>query len=107
MRSGMGRKRRTCSGERKRRRRKAGANGHPRVSYTSTPTDSTNGSDLSSYTPKNSVDFSAWQEHKLDQPSFPGDSNSQGAEVSSEEVMLTPADGSSLSDFSSEPALYF
>ncbi|XP_035247208.1 taperin [Anguilla anguilla] len=79
----------------------------PRVSYTSTPTDSTNGSDLSSYTPKNSVDFSAWQEHKLDQPSFPGDSNSQGAEVSSEEVMLTPADGSSLSDFSSEPALYF
>ncbi|XP_061117975.1 taperin [Conger conger] len=82
----------------------------PRASYTptnSTPNAGTNSSDLSSYTPKNSVDFSAWQEHKLDDPSFPGDSNAQGTGGSSEEVMLTPADSSSRSDFSSEPALYF
>ncbi|KAI1905100.1 hypothetical protein AGOR_G00012450 [Albula goreensis] len=79
----------------------------PRPSYTSSPENSTNSGDLSSYTPKNSVDFSAWQEHKLDDPAFPGDSNSRRTESSSEEVMLTPADSSSLSDFSSEPALYF
>ncbi|KAG7476456.1 hypothetical protein MATL_G00083190 [Megalops atlanticus] len=76
----------------------------PRPSYTSSPTNS---SDLSSYTPKNSVDFSAWQEHKLDDPALQGDSNSRRAELSPEEVMLTPADSSSLSDFGSEPALYF
>ncbi|KAJ8346993.1 hypothetical protein SKAU_G00283940 [Synaphobranchus kaupii] len=79
----------------------------PRASYTSSPTNGTNSSDLSSYTPKNSVDFSAWQGDKLDDPSFPGDSNSRGTELPPEEVMLTPADSSSLSDFSSEPALYF
>ncbi|XP_036385312.1 taperin [Megalops cyprinoides] len=79
----------------------------PRPSYTSSPTNSTNSSDLSSYTPKNSVDFSAWQEHKLDDPALQGDSNSRRTELSPEEVMLTPADSSSLSDFGSEPALYF
>uniref|UniRef100_A0A671SX11 Taperin n=1 Tax=Sinocyclocheilus anshuiensis TaxID=1608454 RepID=A0A671SX11_9TELE len=55
-------------------------------------------SDLSSYTPKHSVEFNAWQEHKLDE---------SDTSQSTEEVMLTPADSSSLSDFSSEPALYF
>uniref|UniRef100_A0A3Q4BB42 Phostensin/Taperin PP1-binding domain-containing protein n=1 Tax=Mola mola TaxID=94237 RepID=A0A3Q4BB42_MOLML len=52
----------------------------PRASFTSSPTHS---SDLSSYVPKHSVDYTAWQEH------------------------LTPADSSSLTDYSSEPALYF
>ncbi|KAJ8286803.1 hypothetical protein GJAV_G00043440 [Gymnothorax javanicus] len=82
----------------------------PRASYTSTPTNGTSGSssgDLSSYTPKNSVDFSAWQERKHDDPSLAGELNSQASEPPGAEVMLTPADSSSLSDFSSEPALYF
>lgn len=42
-------------------------------------------SDLSSYTPKHSVDFSAWQEKKL---SDSGDANSQPA-VMSDEVMVS------------------
>uniref|UniRef100_W5LXB2 Taperin n=1 Tax=Lepisosteus oculatus TaxID=7918 RepID=W5LXB2_LEPOC len=80
----------------------------PRPSYTSSPTHSPNTStDLSSYTPKHSVDFSAWQEHKLEDSVSLGDPSSRRAELSAEGVMLTPADSSSLSDFSSEPALYF
>ncbi|XP_016354374.1 LOW QUALITY PROTEIN: taperin-like [Sinocyclocheilus anshuiensis] len=75
----------------------------PRASYTSSPTHSNNITDLSSYTPKHSVEFNAWQEHKLDESAHQGEDTSQ----STEEVMLTPADSSSLSDFSSEPALYF
>ncbi|KAK3509056.1 hypothetical protein QTP70_018798 [Hemibagrus guttatus] len=79
----------------------------PRPSYTSSPTaHSPISTDLSSYTPKHSVDFTAWQEKKLSDSTDSGDANSQHADVS-EEVMLTPADSSSLSDFSSEPALYF
>ncbi|KAM9440290.1 taperin [Clarias gariepinus] len=79
----------------------------PRPSYTSSPTGlSPNSTDLSSYTPKHSVDFTAWQEQKLSDSTDPGDANSQPADMS-DEVMLTPADSSSLSDFSSEPALYF
>ncbi|KAI5089181.1 taperin [Silurus meridionalis] len=79
----------------------------PRPSYTSSPTShSPNSTDLSSYTPKHSVDFTAWQEKKLGDSTDPADANSQSA-VMSNEVMLTPADSSSLSDFSSEPALYF
>ncbi|XP_016336090.1 taperin [Sinocyclocheilus anshuiensis] len=70
----------------------------PRASYTSSHTHSNNTTDLSSYTPKHSVEFNAWQEHKLDE---------SDTSQSTEEVMLTPADSSSLSDFSSEPALYF
>lgn len=73
----------------------------PRASYTSSPTHSSNSTDLSSYTPKHSVEFNAWQEHKLDE------STSEDNSQPTEEVMLTPADSSSLSDFSSEPALYF
>ncbi|XP_059405770.1 taperin-like [Carassius carassius] len=75
----------------------------PRASYSSSPTHSNNTTDLSSYTPKHSVEFNAWQEHKLDKSAHQGEDTSQ----STEEVMLTPADSSSLSDFSSEPALYF
>ncbi|XP_051969648.1 taperin-like [Xyrauchen texanus] len=75
----------------------------PRANYTSTPIHSNNSTDLSNYTPKHSVEFNAWQKHKLDDPAVRGEDNSQ----CTEEVMLTPADSSSLSDFSSEPALYF
>ncbi|KAL7834828.1 hypothetical protein SRHO_G00290750 [Serrasalmus rhombeus] len=79
----------------------------PRPTYTSSPTNHTpNSTDLSNYTPKHSVEFTAWQEHKLDDPVHLGDGSSQQTNMS-EEVMLTPADSSSLSDFSSEPALYF
>lgn len=78
----------------------------PRPSFTSSSTHTTNSTDLSSYIPKHSVDFNAWQEHKLDDPVYQSDANSQQTQMS-EEVMLTPADSSSLSDFSSEPALYF
>ncbi|KAG1957255.1 taperin [Pimephales promelas] len=75
----------------------------PRASYTSSPTHSNNTTDLSSYTPKHSVEFNAWQEHKLDESAH----REEGTSQSTEGVMLTPADSSSLSDFSSEPALYF
>uniref|UniRef100_A0A3Q3A6V6 Taperin n=1 Tax=Kryptolebias marmoratus TaxID=37003 RepID=A0A3Q3A6V6_KRYMA len=59
---------------------------------------------LSSYVPKHSVDFSAWQENKHE-----GNVRQEdvGSPQAPEEVMLTPADSSSLSDYSSEPALYF
>ncbi|KAI4873551.1 hypothetical protein NFI96_027180 [Prochilodus magdalenae] len=79
----------------------------PRPTFTSSPTNHTpNSTDLSNYTPKHSVEFTAWQDHKLEDPAHLGDGNSQQTRMS-EEVMLTPADSSSLSDFSSEPALYF
>ncbi|XP_013889968.1 taperin [Austrofundulus limnaeus] len=65
---------------------------------------SDNGSDLSSYIPKHSVDFSAWQENKHEENVRQEDA---GSPQITEEVMLTPADSSSLSDYSSEPALYF
>ncbi|CAL8321841.1 unnamed protein product [Lota lota] len=73
----------------------------PRPSYTGT-----NSNDLSNYIPKRSVDFNTWQEHKMDEPALLREANAQQTPIS-EEVMLTPADSSSLSDYSSEPALYF
>ncbi|XP_037339973.2 taperin [Pungitius pungitius] len=76
----------------------------PRPSITGSPSHTNNGNDLSSYIPKHSVDFSAWQEHK--ESVYQEDTANQQAQMS-EEVMLTPADSSSLSDYSSEPALYF
>ncbi|XP_072570875.1 taperin isoform X1 [Paramormyrops kingsleyae] len=77
----------------------------PRPSYSISPTQgSSSTADLSSYTP-HGVDFSSWQEQKLDDPTFL--SNPESREPSAEDVMLTPADSTSLSDFSSEPALYF
>ncbi|NXA39333.1 TPRN protein, partial [Eudromia elegans] len=63
--------------------------------------------DLSSYTPKHSVKFSNWQEQKYEEVP-----NSEGAlrketDSAGTQVMLTPAEKGGLSDFSSEPALYF
>ncbi|KAJ8415467.1 hypothetical protein AAFF_G00424470 [Aldrovandia affinis] len=79
----------------------------PRASYKGSPTHTSNSIDLSNYTPKHSVDFSAWQDLNHDDHVFPGDSNAECTELSLEEVMLTPADSSSHSAFRSEPALYF
>nr|XP_019962951.1 PREDICTED: taperin [Paralichthys olivaceus] len=78
----------------------------PRPSFTNSPTHTNNSNDLSSYIPKHSVDFSAWQEHKHGDGVYQEDAASTQTQVT-EEVMLTPADSSSLSDYSSEPALYF
>ncbi|XP_046949844.1 taperin [Lynx rufus] len=57
-------------------------------------------SGLSGYTPKHSVAFSKWQEQTLEQA--PSE-----VEPTPKEVMLTPASQNDLSDFRSEPALYF
>lgn len=57
-------------------------------------------SGLSSYTPKHSLAFSKWQEQTPVQAPCE-------AEPPLKEVMLTPASQSDLSDFRSEPALYF
>ncbi|NWI97864.1 TPRN protein, partial [Pitta sordida] len=65
-----------------------------------------NPADLSSYTPKHSVKFSEWQEQKYEgraaEGPLPKEPDSHG-----NQVMLTPAEQGGLSDFSSEPALYF
>ncbi|NWR75443.1 TPRN protein, partial [Centropus unirufus] len=63
--------------------------------------------DLSSYTPKHSVKFSEWQEQKYEE--MPAAKGPLRKEVDSQgnQVMLTPAEKGGLSDFSSEPALYF
>nr|KAF6488065.1 taperin [Rousettus aegyptiacus] len=57
-------------------------------------------SGLSSYTPKHSMAFSKWPEQTLE----PAPSEVEPAQ---KEVMLTPASHKDLSDFRSEPALYF
>ncbi|XP_039714767.1 taperin [Pteropus medius] len=57
-------------------------------------------SGLSSYTPKHSVAFSKWPEQTLE----PAPNEVEPAQ---KEVMLTPASPKDLSDFRSEPALYF
>uniref|UniRef100_A0A8C0W3P5 Taperin n=1 Tax=Castor canadensis TaxID=51338 RepID=A0A8C0W3P5_CASCN len=57
-------------------------------------------SGLSSYTPKHSMAFSKWQEQTLMQA--PSE-----VEPPLKEIMLTPASQNDLSDFRSEPALYF
>ncbi|NXV83160.1 TPRN protein, partial [Atlantisia rogersi] len=63
--------------------------------------------DLSSYTPKHSVKFSEWQEQKYEEmPATEGPLSKEGDSRGSQ-VMLTPAEKGGLSDFSSEPALYF
>ncbi|GAB0198367.1 taperin [Grus japonensis] len=77
----------------------------PRPNSTLHP--NTPNSDLSSYTPKHSVKFSEWQEQKYEEmPAtegpLPKEADSHGSQV-----MLTPAEKGGLSDFSSEPALYF
>ncbi|XP_074702766.1 taperin-like isoform X2 [Strix aluco] len=68
---------------------------------------STPNSDLSSYTPKHSVKFSKWQEQKYEEMPATEGSLLKEADSHGNEVMLTPAEKGGLSDFSSEPALYF
>ncbi|KFV77872.1 Taperin, partial [Struthio camelus australis] len=66
-----------------------------------------NSADLSSYTPKHSVKFSEWQEQKYEEmPNSEGPVRKE-ADSLGNQVMLTPAEKGGLSDFSSEPALYF
>ncbi|XP_025022881.1 taperin isoform X2 [Python bivittatus] len=64
-------------------------------------------SGLSSYTPKHSMGLNKWQEqqHEKLPPSI--ESLPQETDLPDQQVMLTPAEKSHLSDFSSEPALYF
>ncbi|XP_032564564.1 taperin [Chiroxiphia lanceolata] len=62
--------------------------------------------DLSSYTPKHSVKFSEWQEQKYEGPAAEGPLPKE-ADSHGNQDMLTPAEKGGLSDFSSEPALYF
>ncbi|XP_034649165.1 taperin [Trachemys scripta elegans] len=65
-------------------------------------------SGFSSYTPKHSVEFSKWQEQEYEeQPATAAGPLLKEANPPGNQVMLTPADQSGLSDFSSEPALYF
>ncbi|NXN68378.1 TPRN protein, partial [Himantopus himantopus] len=63
--------------------------------------------DLSSYTPKHSVKFSEWQEQKYEEMPAPEGPLPKEADSHGSQVMLTPAEKGGLSDFSSEPALYF
>lgn len=77
----------------------------PRAGLSGSATHNNNANDLSNYIPKHSVDFNTWQEQRSQENALREDSP-QPTPVT-EEVMLTPADSSSLSDFSSEPALYF
>ncbi|CAL1569608.1 unnamed protein product [Knipowitschia caucasica] len=59
--------------------------------------------DLSNYIPKHAVDYSTWQEQREEEIAH----REEPQPTHTDDVMLTPADSSSLSDFSSEPALYF
>ncbi|NWX51632.1 TPRN protein, partial [Steatornis caripensis] len=63
--------------------------------------------DLSSYTPKHSIKFSEWQEQKYEERPATEGSLPKEADSHGNQVMLTPAEKGGLSDFSSEPALYF
>nr|XP_033817299.1 taperin [Geotrypetes seraphini] len=63
-------------------------------------------SGLSSYTPKHSIEFSRWQEHKCEERLSFADPSHQDSDCLLDN-MLTPADSHSLTEFSSEPALYF
>nr|XP_038021064.1 taperin isoform X2 [Anas platyrhynchos] len=77
----------------------------PRPNSTLHP--STPNSDLSSYTPKHSVKFSEWQEQKYEEMPASERPLLKEADSHGNQVMLTPAEKGGLSDFSSEPALYF
>lgn len=77
----------------------------PRAALGGSPTHPKNANDFSNYIPKHSVDYNTWQEQR-NQESVHREESPQSTRVT-DEVMLTPADSSSLSDFSSEPALYF
>ncbi|XP_031457907.1 taperin [Phasianus colchicus] len=77
----------------------------PRPNSTLHP-NGANPADLSSYTPKHSVKFSEWQEQKYEEMPAKGPLLKE-ADSHGNQVMLTPAEKGGLSDFSSEPALYF
>ncbi|XP_069627381.1 taperin isoform X2 [Haliaeetus albicilla] len=77
----------------------------PRPNSTLHP--NTPNSDLSSYTPKHSVKFSEWQEQKYEEMPAAEGPLLKEADSHGNQVMLTPAEKGGLSDFSSEPALYF
>ncbi|XP_075376114.1 taperin isoform X2 [Mycteria americana] len=77
----------------------------PRPNSTLHP--NTPNSDLSSYTPKHSVKFSKWQEQKYEEMPAAEGPLPKEADSHGNQVMLTPAEKGGLSDFSSEPALYF
>ncbi|XP_052670588.1 taperin isoform X2 [Harpia harpyja] len=77
----------------------------PRPNSTLHP--NTPNSDLSSYTPKHSVKFSEWQEQKYEEMPAAEGPLPKEADSHGNQVMLTPAEKGGLSDFSSEPALYF
>ncbi|XP_009703266.1 PREDICTED: taperin-like, partial [Cariama cristata] len=77
----------------------------PRPNSTFHP--NTPNSDLSSYTPKHSVKFSEWQEQKYEEMPAAEGPLPKEADSHGNQVMLTPAEKAGLSDFSSEPALYF
>ncbi|CAM5163293.1 unnamed protein product [Eretmochelys imbricata] len=65
-------------------------------------------SGFSSYTPKHAVEFSRWQEQEYEeQPASAAGPPLKEANAPGNQVTLTPADQSGLSEFSSEPALYF
>ncbi|XP_067165443.1 taperin [Apteryx mantelli] len=66
-----------------------------------------NSADLSSYTPKHSMKFSKWQEQKYEEMPNSEAPLRKEADSLGNQVMLTPAEKGGLSDFSSEPALYF
>ncbi|XP_026542316.1 taperin [Notechis scutatus] len=76
---------------------------HPSSTVNSHPINS----GLSGYTPKHSLRFNKWQEQLYQKlPSTIG-ALPQETDQPEQQVMLTPAEKSHLSDFSSEPALYF
>uniref|UniRef100_K7FV33 Taperin n=1 Tax=Pelodiscus sinensis TaxID=13735 RepID=K7FV33_PELSI len=74
---------------------------------TSTMVANVPSSGFSSYTPKHSVEFSKWQEQEYEKPATTARPLLKEANPPGSQVMLTPAEQSGLSDFSSEPALYF
>ncbi|XP_049687854.1 LOW QUALITY PROTEIN: taperin [Accipiter gentilis] len=78
----------------------------PRPNSTLHP-NTPNSADLSSYTPKHSVKFSEWQEQKYEEMPAAEGPLPKEADSHGNQVMLTPAEKGGLSDFSSEPALYF
>uniref|UniRef100_A0A3Q3WKY7 Phostensin/Taperin PP1-binding domain-containing protein n=1 Tax=Mola mola TaxID=94237 RepID=A0A3Q3WKY7_MOLML len=59
----------------------------PRASFTSSPTHSSS-NDLSSYVPKHSVDYTAWQEHKYNDSVNQEDTTAQQTQMT-EEVMVS------------------
>ncbi|MGH0182271.1 UNVERIFIED_CONTAM: hypothetical protein FKN15_008869 [Acipenser sinensis] len=69
----------------------------PRASYPVSPGpqsagNARNSAGLSSYTPKHSVDFNQWQDHKHEDNVSSGDSSLGHADLSMDEVMVSVCD---------------